>query len=82
MSTASKQQHGGGTRGNRQFNKPDFVSPHKKSKLDLQDERTTKIEIRVTHERRGVFTKTIELYQLENETKRWEKDNYIVSVNN
>jgi len=79
---AKKQQHPNGTRGNRNFNKPDCISKHKPSKSVSVDERTTKIEIRITHERRGVFTKTIDLFQLESETSRWEKDNYKVFVNN
>lgn len=79
---AHRQQHGGGTRGNRNFNKPDFVSPHKASEIELQDKRTTKVEIRITHDRRGVFTKQIELYQLESEISKWEKDGYTISVTN
>lgn len=79
---ARKQQHTNGVKGNRDLNKIDLVTKHKPSKVDLQDERTTKVEIRITHERRGVFTKQIELYQLQSEIAKWEKDNYTVSVTN
>jgi hypothetical protein len=82
MEQASKQQHAGGTRGNRQFNKVDFVSPHKKSKTSIKDERTTKIEIRLVHPRRSVMVKTIETYQLESERSKWAKDGWELFINN
>ena len=82
MEQASKQQHGGGTRGNRQFNKPDFVSPHKKSKLDLNDKRTVMIEIRLVHPRRSVMVKTIESYKYEAEKRKWESDGWELFINN
>lgn len=79
---AKKQQHPNGTRGNRNFNKPDCISKHKPSKSVSKDERTTKIEIRLVHPRKCVLNKTIELYSLERETKKWEADGWEVYVCN
>lgn len=79
---ANKINHSNGTKGNRSFDKPDFVSKHKKSKIDLKDERVTKVEIRLTHPRKCVLNKTIELYSLERETKKWQADGWEVSVCN
>lgn len=79
---ARKVQHGHGVKGSRDFPKEDYVSKHKPSKIDLKDERVTKVEIRLTHPRRSVMTKVIDLYQLESETRKWEKDNWKVFVNN
>lgn len=82
MEQASKQQHAGGTRGNRNFNKPDCISKHKPSKSVSVDERTTKIEIRLVHPRRSVMVKTIEAYQLESERSKWAKDGWELFINN
>lgn len=79
---AKKQQHINGTRGNRNFNKPDCISKHKKSKSGSLDPRTTKIQIMLTHERKSVMNKTIELYQFEREKLKWEKDGYTVTLVN
>ena len=79
---AHRQQHSGGTRGNRNYDKPDYVSKHAKSNIGIQDPRTTKIQIMLTHERKSVMNKTIELYQLEKEKKKWESDGFKVTICN
>jgi len=70
------------TKGNRNFPKEDLVTKHRKSKIDLKDERTTKIEIRLVHPRRSVMVKTIEMYQLESERSKWAKDGWELFLNN
>ena len=79
---AKKVQNGNGVKGNRSINKPDLITKHKKSKIDTKDKRSTKIEIRLTHPRKSVQVKTIELYQLESEKAKWGKDGWEVSISN
>lgn len=79
---AKKVQNGNGVKGNRNFAKEDLVSKHRKSKIDLQDKRSTKIEIRLTHPRKSVQVKTIELYQLESEKVKWGRDDWEISISN
>lgn len=79
---AKKVQNGNGVKGNRNFAKEDLVSKHRKSKIDLKDKRSTKIEIRLTHPRKSVQVKTIELYRLESEKLKWGRDGWNVDISN
>lgn len=80
---AHKVQNTHGVKGNRNVEKPDFVSPHRRSKVkSIKDPRTFPIQLRLVHPTKAVQVKTIEAYQLEKEIKKWEGDNYKVFINN
>lgn len=78
--TARKQQHGNGTKGNRDIVKPNFIESHKRSEVDTNDPRYKKVTIKATHPRKPSITKEIEYYSLEREVKRWQGDGYNVEV--
>ena len=71
------------TKGNRNFPKEDFTKNHKKSKVkSIADPRLEKINILLSHQRRGCLNKTIELHQLDIMKARWERDGYTLTVIN
>lgn len=80
--TALKQQNGNGVKGNRQFNKPDFVSPHRPSKLNLNDERVKKVKILIKRPRRypNGITHEIESFKVLKETEKWVRDGFSVEL--
>lgn len=80
--TALKQQQTNGTKSNRRFSKEDYVKPHKRSKLDLQDQRVVKVKLLISHPRRcpNGMIKEIESFEIERETKRWGNDGYKVEL--
>jgi len=82
MEQASKQQHSGGTRGNRQFNKPDCISKHKPSKLGLNDPRRIEIKLMLSHPKQSVQPLTVELWEVEREKRKWESMGFSVTVVN
>ena len=82
MELAKKQTHQA-TKGNRNYEKEDFTRNHKKSKVkSIIDPRIVKINILLSHERRGCLNKTIEMHQLDIMKARWERDGYILTVIN
>lgn len=80
--TALKQQNGNGVKGNRFFPKEDYVKPHKRSKVDLQDERVKKVKILIKHPCRcpdGVEYE-IESFKVLKATEKWIRDGYSVEL--
>lgn len=80
---AHKVQNTNGVKSNRNVEKPDFVSPHRRSKVkSIQDPRVAMIQLRLTHPYKSVQTKTIEYYRLEAEVKKWQSEGWGVDFNN
>jgi hypothetical protein len=82
MEIALKQQQTNGTKSNRHFPKEDYVKPHKRSKLDLQDQRVVKVKFLISHPRRcpNGMIKEIESFEVERETRKFERDGYKVEL--
>lgn len=82
MELAHKQQQTKGVKSNRIFNKPDFVSPHRPSKLNLNDERVKKVKILIKHPRRcpNGITHQIESFKVLKETEKWVRDGFSVEL--
>jgi hypothetical protein len=82
MEKAKKTTHQA-TRGNRNYEKEDFIRNHKKSKVkSVVDPRLEEVNILLTHQRRACLNKTIELHQLDIMRARWERDGYTLTVIN
>jgi len=74
MEQASKQQHAGGTRGNRQFNKPDCISKHKPSTIDLGDPRMVDVELMLSNPKvSSVRNITVKMHKVELTIEKYKK---------
>lgn len=80
---AHRVQNTSGVKSNRDFNKPDFVSKHRPSKVKLNDPRRTEIKLSISSPKSAVKTPlTVELWKLEKEKRKWESMGYDVHVCN
>lgn len=77
-----KQNQRNGTKSNTNYHKENLVNTHKKSKIDLKDERTAKVGLIITHPRRCTLNTTIECYKVASEVKKWQRDGYTVNLIN
>ncbi len=80
---AHKVQSTHGVKSNRNVEKPDFVSPHRRSKVkSIKDPRVATVQLRLTHPSKSVQTKTIEYYRIEAELRKWKSEGWQVDFNN
>ena len=80
---AHKVQNTSGVKSNRNVPKEDYTGKHKRSTLKgVIDPRMTEVEIMLSHASRGVMNKKIELYKLDSQIAKWERDNWTVTLVN
>ena len=80
---AHKVQNTNGVKSNRNTPKEDYTGKHKRSTTKtVIDPRMAEVEIMLSHASRGVMNKKIELYKLDSQIAKWERDNWNVTVVN
>lgn len=82
-SKAHRVQNTNGVKSNRNVPKEDYTGKHRRSTpKNVIDPRMVEVEIMLSHASRGEMNKKIELYKLDSQIAKWERDNWVVKVVN